>query len=112
MAQEIERLQQEEQAASLEKKQRAAALMAEVAAANAKQIQRKRELAEQEKQEEARIAEYIRQKDAREQVGCRGRANKELQNRESSSCSADYITWVVDIVSSASVLMVACAVVY
>lgn len=42
--------------------------MAEVAAANAQQIQRKKQLAEQEKQEEACIAEYIRQKDAREQV--------------------------------------------
>jgi hypothetical protein len=72
MAQEIKRLQEEEQAASLEKKVRAAALMAEVAAANAQQIQRKKQLAEQEKQEEACIAEYIRQKDAREQVcyGC------------------------------------------
>lgn len=68
MAREIERLQHEEQGAAREKKQRAAALMAEVAAANAQQITRKQELAEQEREEEARIAEYIRQKDAREQV--------------------------------------------
>lgn len=68
MAQEIERLQHEEQLSTLEKKQRAAALMAEVAAANAQQIERKKQLAEQEKEEEACIAEYIRQKDAGEQV--------------------------------------------
>lgn len=68
MAQEIERLQREEQVAALEKKQRAAALMAEVAAANAQQITRKHQLSEQEREEEARIAKYIRQKDAREQV--------------------------------------------
>jgi hypothetical protein len=68
MAQEIERLQHEEQVAALEKKKRAAALMAEVAAANAQQIARKKQLTEQEREEEARIAEYIRQKDAREQV--------------------------------------------
>lgn len=68
MAQEIERLQHEEQLSALEKKQRAAALMEEVVAANAQQIERKKQLAEQESEEEARIAEYIRQKDAREQV--------------------------------------------
>lgn len=42
--------------------------ISQVAASNAQQITRKHELAEQEREEESRIAEYIRQKDAREQV--------------------------------------------
>lgn len=42
----------------------------QVAAANAEQIARKKMLAEQEHEEEMRIADYLRQKDAREQVGC------------------------------------------
>eukprot|EP00879_Flechtneria_rotunda_P023804 GHRR01025204.1.p1 GENE.GHRR01025204.1~~GHRR01025204.1.p1 ORF type:complete len:332 (+),score=147.31 GHRR01025204.1:496-1491(+) len=68
MMRELERLQQEEAAAARQKKLRAAALMEEVAAANAEQIGRKKMLMEQERQEELRIAEYIRQKDARDQV--------------------------------------------
>lgn len=43
---------------------------AQVAAANAEQIARKKVLVEQEHAEEMRIADYIRQKDAREQVQC------------------------------------------
>lgn len=42
--------------------------MSQVSAANAEQIARKKMLAEQEHEEEMRIAQYIRQKDAREQV--------------------------------------------
>jgi hypothetical protein len=42
--------------------------MLEVAAANAEQIERKRQQAGREAEEEMRIAEYIRQRDAREQV--------------------------------------------
>lgn len=45
-------------------------MAAQVAAANAEQIARKKVLAEQEHAEEMRIADYIRQKDAREQVQC------------------------------------------
>jgi hypothetical protein len=84
MAQEIERLQHEEQLSALEKKQRAAALMEEVAAANAQQIERKKQLAEQEREEEARIAEYIRQKDAREQV--RGPRHNTLCQHDTVTC--------------------------
>jgi hypothetical protein len=40
----------------------------QVAASNAEQIERKTQLAQQECEEEMRIAEYIRRKDAREQV--------------------------------------------
>jgi hypothetical protein len=40
----------------------------QVAASNAEQIERKKQLAQQEWEEEMRIAEYIRRKDAREQV--------------------------------------------
>jgi hypothetical protein len=43
-------------------------LLLQVAASNAQQIARKHQLAEQEEEEEARIADYIRQKDAREQA--------------------------------------------
>jgi hypothetical protein len=43
--------------------------LTQVAAANAEQIQRKKLLAQQELEEEARIADYIRRKDAHEQVG-------------------------------------------
>jgi hypothetical protein len=68
LARELQRLQTEEQCAAVAKKQRAAELMAEVADSNAQQISRKLALAEQEREDEARIAEYIRHKDAREQV--------------------------------------------
>lgn len=40
----------------------------QVAASNAEQIERKKQLEQQEWEEEMRIAEYIRRKDAREQV--------------------------------------------
>ncbi|WIA11863.1 hypothetical protein OEZ85_011949 [Tetradesmus obliquus] len=68
MARELERLQHEEAAAAAAKKARAAALMEEVAASNAEQIERKKQLEQQEWEEEMRIAEYIRRKDAREQA--------------------------------------------
>ena len=64
----MERLKEEEVVASYEKKQRAAVLMEEVAHANAAQISRKQEQRLREQEEEMRIAQYIRQKDAREQV--------------------------------------------
>ena len=44
------------------------ALMREVSEANEDQIARKRAEAERERDEEMRVAEYIRQRDAREQV--------------------------------------------
>lgn len=44
------------------------ASLTQVAAANAEQIQRKKLLAQQELEEQARIADYIRRKDAHEQV--------------------------------------------
>lgn len=76
MQRELARLALEEAAAAADKRARAAALMAEVADANADQIEGKRQQAEREREEEARIADYIRQRDAREQVGRRGgRAN-------------------------------------
>jgi predicted ATPase with chaperone activity len=65
---EMERLKEEEVVAAYEKKQRAAALMQEVAQANAAQISRKQEQRCLEQEEEMRIAQYIRHKDAREQV--------------------------------------------
>eukprot|EP00775_Hariotina_reticulata_P006096 gene6096-6333_t len=68
MVAELARLQEEETAAARAKRQRASALMQEVAGANAEQIRRKRLLAQQELEEEARIAQYIVQKDAREQA--------------------------------------------
>jgi hypothetical protein len=45
------------------------ALMVEVSEANDEQIARKRAAAEREREDDMRIAEYIRQRDAREQVG-------------------------------------------
>lgn len=43
-------------------------MMKEVAIANQEQIQRKEEAKAQEKEEEKRIMEYVKQRDAREQV--------------------------------------------
>lgn len=43
-------------------------MMKEVAIANKEQIQRKEEAKAQEKEEENRIMEYVKQRDAREQV--------------------------------------------
>jgi nicotinamide riboside kinase len=51
--------------------------MMQVAASNAEQIERKKQLAQQEWEEEMRIAEYIRQKDAREQVRLRAGISSE-----------------------------------
>lgn len=69
MMREIERLKEEEMNTAIEKKRRAEALVAEVAAANAEQINRKEAMRQQEREDDLRIAEYIRHKDAREQVG-------------------------------------------
>jgi hypothetical protein len=49
----------------------------QVAASNSEQIERKKQLAQQEWEEEMRIAEYIRQKDAREQVRLRAGVSTE-----------------------------------
>jgi delta 1-pyrroline-5-carboxylate dehydrogenase len=68
MMRELERLKEAEIVAAQEKAQRAAALMAEVAASNAAQIARKAAEREREAAEELRIAEYIRLKAAREEV--------------------------------------------
>jgi hypothetical protein len=51
----------------------------QVAASNSEQIERKKQLAQQEWEEEMRIAEYIRQKDAREQVRSRAGVSTEQQ---------------------------------
>lgn len=68
MLKEIERLAHEEAAAAGEKRARSQALMCQVTEANQDQIARKREQAERELEDELRIAEYIRQRDAREQA--------------------------------------------
>ncbi len=73
MLKELERLKEEEAATAVAKRQRAAALMQEVAAANAEQISRKEALKQREREDHQRVAEYIRLKDMREQVcghGC------------------------------------------
>lgn len=64
---EIERLKEEEMQAQIEKKLQARALMEEVAAANQEQIKRKEINKQREKEEELRIAQYIIEKELREQ---------------------------------------------
>ena len=53
-----------------ERKAAAAALMDEVARGNAELAERKRQLRAAAVEEDRQIAEYIRQRDQREQVGC------------------------------------------
>ncbi|KAF5826155.1 tumor suppressor, Mitostatin-domain-containing protein [Dunaliella salina] len=67
MLREAERLKEEELQQAIEKKMQAQALLSEVAAANAEQIRRKELLKVREKEEDMKILEYIRAKDAREQ---------------------------------------------
>ncbi len=69
MLREMERIKEEEMQAQIEKKLQAKALMEEVAAANSEQIRRKEHLKVREKEEDLRIADYILQKELREQVG-------------------------------------------
>ncbi|KAG2500981.1 hypothetical protein HYH03_000803 [Edaphochlamys debaryana] len=68
MLKEIERLKEEEMQAAIEKKLQAKVLMEEVADANAEQIRRREQMKVREKEEEGRIADYILQKDLREQA--------------------------------------------
>lgn len=67
--QEIERLKEEEVKVQMRKKDVAVQMMEEVAQANAEQIKRKEVMKIREKEEDERIAEYIHQKDLREEVG-------------------------------------------
>lgn len=67
MLKEIERLKEADLTAQIEKRVQAQELMVQVAAANAEQIHRKEEVKHREKEEDARIAIYIRSKEAREQ---------------------------------------------
>lgn len=66
MLKEMERLKEEELAAAIEKKLAAKAMLEEVAAANSEQIRRKELLKVREKQEDLKILEYTRAKDARD----------------------------------------------
>lgn len=68
MLKEIERLKEMELQAQIEKKLQAKELMEQVAAANSEQIKRKELMKIREKQEEVKITQYIRAKEAREQV--------------------------------------------
>lgn len=67
MLKEIERLKEAELTAQIGKRLQAQELMVQVAAANAEQIHRKEEVKHREKEEDARIAAYIRSKEMREQ---------------------------------------------
>ena len=68
MIKEIERLKEEELQAQIEKKMQAKVLMEEVSAANSEQIKRKDVMKVREKDEDLKIADYIRAKDIRERV--------------------------------------------
>jgi len=68
MLQEIERLRQEEEAAAVAKRVQGLRLLEEVAIANATQIERKKDLLNQEREEEERITLYIKRKEAKEQA--------------------------------------------
>ncbi|KAI8464416.1 MAG: tumor suppressor, Mitostatin-domain-containing protein [Monoraphidium minutum] len=81
MLRELERLKEEEARAAADRRARAAALMREVAEANEDQIARKAAAAERDRDEELRVAEYIRQRDAREQAAAAER-ERAAQERE------------------------------
>lgn len=68
MMRELERLKAEEARAAVEKKQQASVLMEQVKTANAEQIKRKDVLKHYEREEDARIAQYVRQKELREEA--------------------------------------------
>eukprot|EP00240_Pyramimonas_obovata_P001211 CAMPEP_0118935178 /NCGR_PEP_ID=MMETSP1169-20130426/15074_1 /TAXON_ID=36882 /ORGANISM="Pyramimonas obovata, Strain CCMP722" /LENGTH=462 /DNA_ID=CAMNT_0006878171 /DNA_START=303 /DNA_END=1691 /DNA_ORIENTATION=+ len=65
---ELERMKEEELAQQYEKRMAGHKLLQEVARANAAQIERKKGLIQMEKEEDARIARYIRERDLREQA--------------------------------------------
>ncbi|CAD7697326.1 unnamed protein product [Ostreobium quekettii] len=67
MLREVERLKEEERKQQVRKKLVADTMMEEVAVANAEQIKRKEVMKEREKAEDARILDYIRQRDKRQQ---------------------------------------------
>jgi len=65
---EIDRLRQEEEAAAVAKKIQGQRLLEEVALANSSQIERKKTFVAQEREEEERIALYLKKKEAKEQA--------------------------------------------
>ncbi|GMH38916.1 hypothetical protein BSKO_06814 [Bryopsis sp. KO-2023] len=68
MLKEIERLKEEEVQVQVRKKEAAAAMMEDVALANAEQVRRKELMKVREKEEEEMIAEYKKRKDIKEQA--------------------------------------------
>ena len=66
MLSEMQRMKDEEQEEARRKRESGAALLAEVASANAAQLDRKRIVREFEREEEARIAAYLAEKDRRD----------------------------------------------
>ena len=71
MTREIARIKELDQKAAEDKVHRAAVMAGEVEKINSAQVERKRAVAEREILEDAMIAEYVRQRDLREQVGAR-----------------------------------------
>ena len=69
MTKEIARIKQLDQKVAEDKVRRAAIMAGEVEKINTAQVERKRAVAEREILEDAMIAEYVRQRDLREQVG-------------------------------------------
>ncbi|KAG1663542.1 hypothetical protein FOA52_003170 [Chlamydomonas sp. UWO 241] len=67
MLKEIERMKEQELQAAIEKKVAAKELLQQVASANSEQIQRKELMKHREKDEDVKIAQYIRAKELREQ---------------------------------------------
>lgn len=71
---ELERLKHEEDAAKARKAAELSVMMAEVAATNSEQIKRKELMKVREQEEDARIADYVRQKDLKEQAAAEEKA--------------------------------------
>jgi len=66
MLSEIQRMKDEEAEEARRRREAGAALLSDVAEANAAQLDRKREAREFEREEEARIAAYLAERDRRE----------------------------------------------
>lgn len=80
--------QAEEEKEKARKAAEVASLMAEVAATNAEQIKRKELMKVREQEEDARIADYVRQKDLKEQVGASLCLIRDLH-----ACSTQWPQW-------------------
>lgn len=101
MTKEIARIKELDQRAAEDKVRRAAVMAGEVEKINSAQVERKRAVAEREILEDAMIAEYVRQRDLREQVGAQTRMHgisclgAEIADRDHCSSNLVLSQWVL-----------------